>query len=67
MEKNKDLIKRDFDNYLKKEKENYLNLIKLLNKFASRTLNTNIIFRPHPRQKIRSCKKRFNNKIKTLK
>ena len=50
MEKNKDLIKRDFDNYLKKEKENYLNLIKLLNKFASQNPNTNIIFRPHPRQ-----------------
>lgn len=67
MEKNKDLIKRDFDNYLKKEKENYLNLIKLLNKFASQNPNTNIIFRPHPRQRLDLVKKRFNNKNKNIK
>ena len=67
MEKKKDFIKKDFDNYLKGEKENYLNLIKLINKFASQNPNINIIFRPHPRQKIDYVKKRFNNKNKNIK
>ena len=36
VKKKKELIKKDFDNYLKGEKENYLNLIKLTKKFASK-------------------------------
>ena len=63
----KDLIKKDNSNILRGEKENYLNLISLVNKFASQNPNINIIFRPHPRQKIDLVKKRFDNKNKNIK
>ena len=67
MEKKKDLIKKDVSNYLKVEKENYLNLISLVKKIASQNPNINIIFRPHPRQRIDLVKKRFGNKNKNIK
>ena len=67
MKKKKELIKKDFDNYLKGEKENYLNLIKLTKKFASENPDIKIIFRPHPRQRIDLVKKRFGNKNKNIK
>ena len=67
IKKKKDLIKREISNYLKGEKENYLNLISLVNKFASQNPNINIIFRPHPRQRIDLVKKRFGNKNKNIK
>ena len=61
------MIKKDFDNYLKGEKENYLNLIKLTKKFASENPDIKIIFRPHPRQRIDLVKKDLVIKIKILK
>ena len=67
IKKKKDLIKREISNYLKGEKENYLNFISLVNKFASQNPNINIIFRPHPRQRIDLVKKRFGNKNKNIK
>lgn len=67
MKKKKELIKKDFDDYLKGEKKNYLDLIKLVNKFASQNPDIKIIFRPHPRQRIDLVKKRFDDRNKNIK
>ena len=67
MGKKEKQIKKNFNRYLDIEKENYIYLIKLLEKIAQENPNINIIFRPHPRQNIDLVKKRFNLKAKNIK
>ena len=67
MGKKKDSIRVDYQDYLEKEKNNYLSLIKLCKKFAIDNPKTQIIFRPHPRQDIELVKKRFGLKIRNIK
>ncbi len=67
MGKNKEEIKKNFNRYLDHEKKNYLSLIELLNKFASQNPKINIVFRPHPRQRLDLVKKRFDKRNKNIK
>ena len=67
MGKKETIIKKNFDKYLKIEKDNYLNLINLLEKLAINYPNLNIVFRPHPRQDINIVKTRFSKKLKNIK
>ena len=62
MKKKKEVIEKNYRKFLKLEEENYLSLIDLLNNFAHKNPEINIIFRPHPRQRVDLVKKRFNNK-----
>tara|TARA_B110000027_G_scaffold133855_1_gene163610 strand:+ start:5750 stop:7138 length:1389 start_codon:yes stop_codon:yes gene_type:complete len=67
MGKKETLIKKNFDKYLEIEKNNYINLIRLLEKIAINNPDINIVFRPHPRQDIEIVKRRFSKKIKNIK
>ena len=67
MGKKETLIKKNFDKYLEIEKNNYIHLIKLLEKIAINNPDINIVFRPHPRQDIEIVKRRFSKKIKNIK
>lgn len=67
MGKGKEAIKKNFSKYLDFEKKNYLSLIELLDKFASQNPKINIVFRPHPRQRLDLVKKRFNKNNKNIK
>lgn len=67
MKKKKEVIEKNYNKFLKLEKENYLSLIDLLNNFAHKNPDINIVFRPHPRQRIDLVKKRFNSKNKNIK
>lgn len=67
MGKNKEAVKKNFNRYLDLERENYLSLIELLNKFASQNPQINIVFRPHPRQRLDLVKKRFDKNNKNIK
>ena len=67
MGKKETLIKKNFDKYLEIEKDNYIHLIRLLEKIAINNPDINIVFRPHPRQDIEIVKTRFSKKIKNIK
>ena len=59
--------KKEFENYMQNDFENYTQLIKLTKNIAKTFKNHTIIFRPHPRQDINKVKKRFGNIPKNLK
>tara|TARA_Y100000389_G_C17433166_1_gene503946 strand:+ start:558 stop:1964 length:1407 start_codon:yes stop_codon:yes gene_type:complete len=59
--------KKQFQNSLKNDFENYTQLIDLTKKIAEKFENHTIIFRPHPMQDINKVKKRFANVPKNLK